>query len=49
MSSSERRQVPADHRPETEAWVESHGQMKIGEVGNDDAWVSSDTVREVRQ
>ena len=49
MSSSERRQLPADHRPETEAWVDGMGRMKIGEIGNIDAWISSDTVREVVQ
>ena len=49
MSSSERRQVPADHRPETEAWVDGMGRMKIGEVGNIDAWISSDHVAEVEQ
>ena len=40
-------QAPADHRPETEAWVTKHGEMVVGEPGDGRAWISSDTVREV--
>ena len=40
------RQSPADHRPETEAWVEGM-ELVIGEPGNEETELRSDFVVEV--
>lgn len=48
LYDEERRQAPADHRPQTEAWVTDSGAMKVAEPGHEDRWMNSDYVMEVR-
>lgn len=47
--SGDNRQAPADHRPQTEAWVTDSGAMKVAEPGHEDRWMNSDYVVEVRE
>lgn len=43
----ERRQTPADLRPDVDAYLNTDGEMTVCEKDTRTAWVTSDTVMEV--